>query len=225
MSIDVIVPWHIGGDDTRRRAMEWTLRRWEQVHGMPARLAACPFGQTRWCKADAVNPAAAASTADVLVIADADSFVTPDALAGALFAALANGWAMPHAVTARLTRGATALLYGNPGADLRRLPLLRSAYPATPGGGIVIARRDVWDLVGGFDPRFVGWGGEDHALGMALTTLAGPADPARTGRLYHLWHTPAPGARHLSADTRTLDRRYRAAAGNPAAMAELIGER
>lgn len=50
-------------------------------------------------------------------------------------------------------------------------------------GGLTIVPRAVWDRVGGFDERFIGWGYEDAAFLIAageFDRLSGPA--------YHFWH-------------------------------------
>jgi len=56
-----------------------------------------------------------------------------------------------------------------------------------PYGGISINSREMWDKVGGFDPRFLGWGHEDRAFlhGVELHYGRGERVP---GRLIVLWH-------------------------------------
>jgi predicted glycosyltransferase involved in capsule biosynthesis len=72
--------------------------------------------------------------------------------------------------------------------------------------------RKLWDEVGGFDERFVGWGGEDNAFWHACTVISG-AEPARVpGYAYHLWHPAASNKRDAQYRTnRELWRRYSAA--------------
>ena len=210
-------------DGSRRRARAWTTRWWQ------ARGYQVTIGETdgpRWCKADAYNQAAAASTADVLVIADADSIPRPRALDRAVDHAAAGGWAVPFRKVRRLTPDATdTLLACDPATqDEPAVRVLAQApHDALPGGGVVVMHRDIWGQVGGFDPRFRGWGGEDYALGCALRTLAGPALMCG-GNLWHLWHTPQPDCRAASPATDALGWRYRKAKFKPDAMRALIGE-
>lgn len=57
--------------------------------------------------------------------------------------------------------------------------------------GIVAVSRSLLNEVGGFDERFVGWGGEDRAFQFACDTLAGPGERI-DAMSYHLWHPSAP---------------------------------
>lgn len=56
-----------------------------------------------------------------------------------------------------------------------------------PFGGVNVVTRDLWETVGGFDPRFGGWGHEDRAFVHCVTTLHGPRNRV-PGRLINLWH-------------------------------------
>lgn len=210
-----------GSDPVRARTLEWVRQRYERHHDLPTIVATNPHPE--WSKGDAVNIEIGASRADIIVCADADSFVADEHLQYAIGQAERVGWAMPHSVVKRLTRTASLdVMRGE--AMPRRRRLERAGYPALPGGGIVVATRDAWRTVRGFDPRFRGWGGEDHAIGLAMRTLVAPLARARLAPLWHLWHPPAPRCRQPSDDTRALDKRYRAARDDPAAMRALIGE-
>ena len=79
----------------------------------------------------------------------------------------------------------------------RHQPPQRQPLPAVPRRRHLRRHPDAYDQAGGFDPRFVGWGGEDTSLGAALTTLVGP--PARLeASVWHLWH-PGPNRPPSSA--------------------------
>lgn len=73
--------------------------------------------------------------------------------------------------------------------------------------------RPLWDAVGGFDERFVGWGHEDTAFWHACAALAGPPQRVR-GTVWHLYHPPSI-ERHGWSPDRTagvaLADRYRTA--------------
>src|SRR5665213_1068232 len=47
--------------------------------------------------------------------------------------------------------------------------------------------REAFVVVGGMDPRFRGWGGEDRAFLQALNTLWAPYQNS-PNTVYHLWH-------------------------------------
>lgn len=220
MSVRVIVPHGQRDDPTRVAARKFVVRWWENL-GLPVTLAECPTPD--WSKGAAVNPVAKAATEDVLVIADADSLVMPEHLDKAIGHARTCGWSMPHSVVRRLSRQATSAVYtGHPLTS--RLRAERGSYPALPGGGIVVLTADAFATVNGLDPRFIGWGGEDHAFGLALRALVGPLQGHRTAPLWHLWHTPAARNRNPSDDARALNARYRAARTDAAAMADIVKE-
>jgi hypothetical protein len=63
-------------------------------------------------------------------------------------------------------------------------------YVGPMGGGIVVLRRDDYEAVGGIDPRFRGWGGEDISFGWALSVLVGVGHRL-DGDLWHLYHPHA----------------------------------
>lgn len=217
MGVAVVIPHGAADGPERVRLRDWVANRYEAVHGLPVTFAECPTAE--WSKGAAVTPVVADLDADVVVVADADSFVTPEALAAAIGRAQRHGWAVAHSTIRRLTREATeaVLAGGEPGR------LEKPAYVGVAGGGIVAIRRETYDRVP-LDPRFRGWGGEDHAWGLALTTLVGPAVRRPVSPLWHLWHPPQPSKAKPSEATRALIARYRKARRDPRLMAELIKE-
>lgn len=174
-----------------------------------------------WVKAAAVMPAARGSTADLIVVADAD--VWHPGLEWAI-AAVQDGasWAIPHRGVYRLTEAGTAGLLR--GEELETLTLTQPAYLGMEGGGYVIARRETLLQVP-LDRRFVGWGQEDDSWARALRTLAG--EPWRgKGPLTHLYHPPQERLtrRWGSMEGKALRKRYVRATGNPDAMRSLLDE-
>ena len=213
MTVSVVIPWR-GGCPWRERALEFVRSKYP----WPVTIAPAPDGP--WCKSLATMPAVEASTADVLVIADAD--VWCDGLDLAV-EAVAEGahWAVPHTMVYRLSEAATVQVLA--GADWHGLPLAQWPYVGFEGGGIVVARRET--LIEVPMPVFEGWGGEDESWAMALRTLAGP--PWRgDADLLHLFHPPQErmSRRWGSDEGRELVKRFQAARGNPAAMRQLLKE-
>lgn len=201
-----------------RRKYEQHHPDWELVE------ATAPDGP--WVKALAVNPAVQASTADIVIVADADVWVSglKDAVA-----AVAHGdygrewrWAIPHHLVHRLSREATAMVLA--GADFRGLGLDQRPYVGVAGGGFIVAPRKVL-LDVPLDPRFVGWGQEDVSIAIALTTLHGAPWRARPD-LVHLWHPPAERANRKIGTVagRELWRRYQRARHDPVQLRRLIEE-
>jgi len=203
VSVEIVVPWRAGCPH-RERA-------WELVRGRYAEIAypvvEAP-GPDPWNKALAVMPALERSTADIVVVADAD--VWCDGLVRAV-QAVEDGapWAIPYLLVHRL--------------DAERKPEQRP-YAGMAGGGIVVAPRETL-LDVPLDPRFVGWGQEDQCWGWALHALAGP--PWRgDADLVHYYHPPQKrlNRKRGSNESWALRRRYLAARRDPAAMRALLEE-
>ena len=214
-SVEVLIPY--AGDDPHRAAALAYVVAHLDAHGWPVKVCRT---SGPWSKGKAVNGALRDSTADVVVVHDADSFAAHEALTAAVDACQA--WAVPHSQVRRLTPEATADVIG--GAEpAKSTPTAEPNRHAMDGGGIVIARREVWADVGGFDARFAGWGGEDQSLGLALSALHGT--PWRgTAILWHLWHPPAEHYRQGTRDNLRLLRRYQAARRRPDTLLRLIEE-
>lgn len=211
--VEVILPYG-GSCPHRQAALDWVRGRYQ----WPVTIATAPPGP--WCKAAAVMPAVERSTADVLVVADADVF--SDGVGEAIHAVSGGAaWAIPHLNVCRLTPDATtALLAGEESAASYD----EKPYRGIEGGGIIVARRETL-LEIPLDPRFIGWGQEDESHGVALHTLAG--EPWRgTHDLIHLWHPPQPRASRArgSHEGWRLRRRYLKARRDPAQMRELLEE-
>lgn len=76
------------------------------------------------------------------------------------------------------------------------------------------------------DPRFAGWGQEDHSWGLALFSVAGHPFRGKS-HLWHLWHPPQErfSRRYGSQEGRALWLRYSAASRlGPDAMRDLLQE-
>lgn len=205
MTVEVIVPYRETWCPHRRAALAWVIDRLV-VDGWSATIAADPDPTGPWVKANVVMPAIERSTADVVVVHDAD--VAVGGLRDAV-EALQRGaaWSVPHGPVHRLTRASTEQVLA--GADPTDGDLDEAPYWGIASGGAVAVRRDVaLDIP--MDPRFVGWGGEDHAWGYALHVLHGT--PWRGDRpLWHLWHPPQPRVDRMvgSEPSERLRRRYR----------------
>lgn len=241
-AVEVVIPWQ-GSCPHRVAALRWIRDRYRQL-GWAVTVA--PYPDKPWVKARAVNPAVAASSAEVVVVADADCWA-PDVaeavetvLLGEPVVEAPNRrrpprrsmrpkavpeWAVPFYWVHRFTPEFTGRVLN--GADPARhtsVSLEEKQYRAKDGGGIVVVRRDAAVDVP-MDPRFVGWGGEDMAWGTALRTLHGRPWRA-AGELWHLWHPPQdrPDRTVMPAENYALRVRYTETQNNPTAMRRLINE-
>src|SRR5436189_6476471 len=101
----VVVPWKLTSDRHRLDAFCWCLSKWVTA-GYEVRVA--QVNDDVWCKA-ATLARAVAESQPVFLMADADCWVDPAAVADAV-QAVSDGaaWAIPHLKVCRLTEAATA---------------------------------------------------------------------------------------------------------------------
>jgi hypothetical protein len=144
-----------------------------------------PQGDGGWRKSWAYNVGARAARAPVLVCHDGDILV-PSAYASALLETLDQGYDSVH-----IQR---FLFYLGP-ADSLRVQTSGNWAGCCPEdvrhnwvGGTLAIRRDAYFGIGGFDERFVDWGGEDNEFFSRCVTLR----HCRHGFVpfVHLWHPP-----------------------------------
>lgn len=202
--IAVIVPWRPDNAE-RDRNWAWLRKQWEPT-GWDIVEGHCPDGP--WVKSHAVADALKRTTADTLVIADADVWCTT--VHSAVETVVNDAaWAIPHHHVHRLTPEATGHLTAGTTTWNVHAPTTQKPYPGVPGGGLTVIRRDLYEQAP-FDPRFQGWGQEDEAAGHAWTVLAGP--PKRgNASLWHLWHPPQQRMGRVIGNPqgKTLRDRYR----------------
>lgn len=181
-------------------------------------IAEAPAGQ--WRKGCAVNRAARESTADTIVMCDADVWTTG---LGRAVEHVQDGapWAIPHHLVHRLTEACTRRLIAGEDPELEHD---EPPYRGVQGGGIVVLPR-LTLLEVPVDERFAGWGQEDMSHAIALHVLAGPAVRG-TADLLHLWHPPQPRMSRKTGnhDGQLLHRRYLRARRDRDEMRALIRE-
>ena len=224
MKVSVLVPWSPG---CPHREAAWSWVRARYAHNVPDWEIITGEGNTPdgYSRTRAILDAFSRATGDILVVADADVWCDPRQ---AVAHTAEHGWAIPHTLIHRLSLESTTAVLA--GADWRGLPLSTDnpqdsrPYRGHPTGTLVVLRRDVLASVPP-DPRFVGWGQEDDAWNLALTTLAG-APWRGADDLVHLWHPAQPRqSRTVGTDANlALFRRYRNARRRPAVMRALIEE-
>lgn len=219
----VVIPWADDGQPERAAALAFVLDRWAQRHPTWAvTVATAPADP--WCKAAAVMPAVEAAADGPVVVADAD--VWCDGAAAAVDGLGEAPWAIPHWYVRRLNAAATTAVYEGVSFEaLDAYSLAERAYLGVPGGGMLVAPRDVLLSVP-LDPRFIGWGGEDYSQGCALLAVYGEPWRSQTEWLWHLWHPPQlrPDRRTPNAANEALRQRYRSAMGDVAGTLDLIRE-
>jgi GT2 family glycosyltransferase len=157
-------------------------------------------------RAAAIN-AGASGPWDVLVVLDADVIAPGPQVYRAAENALGGGLWLGFTEYLGLSAAGTeaTIRRGNPvRAKIRR--------SLTHESSIVAIGRGLWEELGGFDERFIGWGQEDVAFVQAARMLGYIGRVP--GTVYHLWHPVAREKRRsdpLWQANQALGRRYREA--------------
>lgn len=217
MSFDVVIPWR-GGCPHRARAWTWVLERWATLHS-DAELVITASPEGPFNIAAALNIGIRGSRSDVVVLSGADVILDPSDVADAVDLASDGRWVMLAGEYRRLSEDITAEVLDGPVDAVWDWP--GEEMDTDLGWGPIVAPRELL-LDVGYDERFLGWGGEDDAFGIAAETLAG--SPLHLGgTAYMLWHPPATNTRY-AANVALLNR-YRSAHHCPSAIRALLAER
>lgn len=198
INVVVCIPW-TGGDTWRTQALGVVVAHYAAL-GVPVRLGDDPTIGSQWPnRAAARNAAAAKAVADydpeVLFFADADTVV--DAVqfwAACYLAQLQRRLVLAFDTYLKLRRQVTDTICRTgvipTGRNARTIANgAQTVFPHHASGALAVPV-SLWDQVGGYDERFLSWGGEDRAFWLACNMLGGEA--ARVvGPAYHLYHPPA----------------------------------
>lgn len=216
------------GQPERDRNWEFNRSRWERRWPV---VPGYHDGPGPFCMSVASNRAAAEADLrypgwDVAIYVGGD-FAIGSMLAASFAAdeALTTGkFVVAHDETVMLSQGVTAALVAG---DVVLDPSLGERYP-NAFTGVVAFPRELFEVVRGFDERFVGWGWEDQAFWSSCWAAAGGFGRIENSVVYHLWH---PSSRESKEDSptywsnETLGRRYLDARTSWDATLAIIEER
>ena len=238
MTISLLVPFRANGPrDTRIKSWDWVRRRWEMLLPEAELCVGTDDGGQPFSKSVAVNDAYQKSTGDMLVIADADSWVERSFV----LQGIENAYRKEHLVVPwwrawRLHQGDSRVVMAEDPAG--PLPVTKEMQETCRDEGpspascamVLCIQRTAFERVGGFDPRFRGWGSEDVSFGLATWTLLGRNEYS-LGEAYALYHPKpknAEGMRVWKKDAGLLNMPlydlYRRAQTNVQAMTALCAQ-
>ena len=224
---EIAIPWRDTGDPHRREALAYVLAHYARL-GSAAFPTSVTLGDTqsrRFSRTGARNAAAeGAGDWDVLVMADADCVVQGEVLEHAVeLAHRTRKVILPHDRFMELTQEGTQLALAE--YEIARWQhdwCQLAEYERKRPSGVIVFPRKAWELVGGYDERFKGWGFEDTAMLWNIEDLAYGWERL-SGRIWHLWHPPA-STTWLKSDKQLFER-YKLAHGDPVKMYALLLER
>lgn len=210
----------------RDRLWKWCKARWVQQHpGWQVFEGESPDGPFN--RSAAVNDAARkAGSWDVAVVIDADIVANPQAAETAVDIAYATDrLVVSHDDRVMLNKAGTDKVLAGFEGPWRTRQFVETVYTDSVSCCIAVSHK-LWDLVGGFDERFVGWLAEDSAFEIACVTLSGKPYVRLSSELFHLWHERPAGEKSkndplLVANKARLER-YRQASGDPEAVRALL---
>lgn len=196
--ISILIPFS-SNNPNRIANFKWVLKYWKKELPDAEVIVGTSEGPV-FCKSEALNVAARKSTGRVLVIMDADAYIAGEILnkcADRILRGTHPLWFVPYRNLYRLSEKTTELIIkSSPSKPLRLNPSLlplaeeegyKSKYGHRYGAMCMIFPREAYDVLGCFDERFKGWGGEDVALLRALDTLYGKHKTTNND-IYHLYH-------------------------------------
>jgi len=214
VKFSVIIPYRRAPG--RSRLYFWVLAWWE-ANFPDAQICVADTADIAFNRGGARNHGVEMSAWDLLCLADADTVPQVAAVSESLEAVAEREapWALPYRTYYNLGEEATDRVLRYPvGSSVPEPGTEDVEHTLTDSvAGCVILRRDLFDEVGGYDPRFMGWGGEDVAFARTLDLVAG-ARRRSDSHLCHLWH-PIPERSTFDGPqwpaNGSLQRRYQAA--------------
>lgn len=244
--ISLVVPYRAKKGSLRARNWEWLEQYWK--YELPeAEVIVSDSGGRVFSKTVAVNKGILKSRGNIIVILDADCYISGAAIleaADRIEYALSRGqrrWYMPYDDLYRLNEETTEKVLAS--YPWRSYPIASPPDPSEVedtagsmdgkryGALIQIIPREAFDIVGGMDPRFRGWGGEDVAHARALDTLYGKHKITRN-QVTHLWHqkigatfkTRKWKGQKVDQPNGHLASRYSQSTGDPEMMRKVVNE-
>lgn len=244
--LTLMIPF-TSNDPIRKENFRWLLQYWRNELPDAEIIIGSSYSKP-FCKNEALNKCARRAHGKVLVILDADAYLEGEILteaANMIVEEERNGnkiWLVPYRNLYRLTHLATEAVRSYPPLSPKRFPIPpllenvedhgdKRRYGHRYGAMLMMFPREAYTVLGGFDERFKGWGGEDIALVRSLDTLYAKHKSLERS-IYHLWH-PIMGSTYITRMWPNQKRaqinshlavRYHIAGRDPLKMRALVDE-
>jgi len=245
--ISLLVPFRASASSPHRTRLWSWLRTYWQYELPDAEVVIGTSTNPSFSKTEALNDAAKKAHGRIFVLLDSDAYLRGDTILRAARAIEEsarrgqNRWFIPYRRLYRLVEASTELILNSDPKWPVRLPsppaaedvesMTTATYGHHFGAMVQIMPREAFESVGGMDPRFEGWGGEDVAFVRAVDTLFGK-HKTLNAEVLHLWH---PSIGHNASNKMWegqnrpgmnghLASRYHRATGDPQRMRALVEE-
>lgn len=128
---------------------------------------------------------------DVALIIDSDVITDPVCVQSAVDTAFATDrMVVAHDERIMLNRAGTERVLNGYDGSWRTRQMVERVWMDSVSCAVAVSRT-LWDLAGGFDEKFVGWGREDTGFRIACEAETGPILKV-CGETFHLWHPVSP---------------------------------
>ncbi|MEO8487805.1 MAG: galactosyltransferase-related protein [Betaproteobacteria bacterium] len=198
-NLDAVLAWLAGMPAIETIVVEQeTHPRLEAPLAHPAARVAFAYNAGPFNKAWGLNVGARHAAGGVLLFGDADVIVPGGLTAAATHGAQSMQVVKPYRQLIDLTPEETRLVREGGGEGPLSLDVSARRDRDAIGerlalcGGWFAMRHDAFVAIGGFDERFVGWGGEDDAMTMKVELARLSTCELDPGPALHLWHPRSP---------------------------------
>lgn len=181
---ELVIPWRDAGCEFRRRHFEALVEFYSKTFTITI-----GDNEGQFNRSAARNAGVAAAKSDIVTVIDADNLIHPKAILNAItLAKHTDVMVKPFEWFGYLDDVSTVWVYEH-GFDI--VDGIEKTFQSPPqknfnGGAYTISKAN-WDLIGGFDTNFTGWGAEDDAFHIMCERTFGKARHVN-GMAYHLFH-------------------------------------
>ena len=194
-NLDAVLAWLAATPDVEAIVVEQDrYPRLEAPLPHPSARVVFAYNAGPFNKAWGLNVGARHASGSVLLLGDADVIVPGGLALAAGTCASTMQVVKPYRTLVDLTPEESALVRRSRGAGSIDVELAARGNRDAIGerlvlcGGWFAMRRDAFAALGGFDERFVGWGGEDDAMTLKVELARLSTCELDPGPALHLWH-------------------------------------
>jgi len=186
--ISLLIPFR--NLEQRLDQFAWLEQRWRSLGDDFEVVVSEDDGLDPFSRSVGVNNAYKESTADILAVVDADLWLDPQIFLDAVdfITNNPNSWVRPCTDVYRIKKEVTEeIIKQDPVSQFPTITEEDCERISVAVGGVCVFSRGQFETVGGMDPRFRGWGGEDNAWNTVMDKKFSRAQRWHKD-LYHLWH-------------------------------------